>query len=100
MLQKPAKKPIKKPPPLPPAAEAWSVQLGAFSAKSNAQKLMQQLQARGFTAYLRTTKTAKGDFIRVLVGPTLHRSDAAKLQTRIQKELNMQTTVLVKIGGI
>lgn len=99
---KSAQKTTPKSPPkaskLPPGAEAWSVQLGSFTEKANAQKLMRELQSKGFTAYLRTTKTTKGNFIRVLVGPRLQQSDAAQLQSRIQKELNIQG-VLIKAGG-
>lgn len=82
---------------IPSAAEAWSVQLGYFSVKTNAEKLMRQLQSHGFNAYLQTNQTTKGNFVRVLVGPHLRRSDAQQLQVRIQKELQMQG-MLVKVG--
>lgn len=97
--QKSTSKPSKKTAThLPANAEAWSVQLGSFSTKSNAVKLIQQLESQGFTAYMRTTKTTKGDFIRVLVGPYLQRNEAAESEKRIRAGLNIQG-ILVKASA-
>ncbi|HVV67899.1 MAG TPA: SPOR domain-containing protein [Gammaproteobacteria bacterium] len=81
-----------------PNPEAWAVQLGSFSDKLNADKLVKKLQAEGFPAYSRTSKTAHGDLIRVLVGPELHRADANSLLEKLQKQLSLQGMV-VKGGG-
>ncbi len=39
---------LAKPVPIP---EAWTVQLGSFTQKEKADKLIQQLRVKGFTAY-------------------------------------------------
>lgn len=77
--------------------DAFAVQLGSFSDKINAENLMKKLQAQGFTAYIHTTKTATGTWVRVLVGPELHRADAQALQSKLQKATNLPSMV-VKAG--
>ncbi len=76
------------------APTAWIVQMGSFSDKINAENLVKKLQAKGFAAYIQTNKTAQGSLIRVLVGPQLRRSDASKVQIKIQQELNLQGMVI------
>ncbi len=77
--------------------DAFAVQLGSFSDKMNAESLMKKLQAQGFTAYIHTTKTATGTWVRVLVGPELRRADAQALQSKLQKVTNLPGMV-VKAG--
>lgn len=76
------------------APTAWIVQMGSFSDKINAENLVKRLQAKGFAAYIQTNKTTQGGLIRVLVGPQLRRSDASKVQIKIQQELNLQGMVI------
>lgn len=78
---------------------AWAIQVGSFSDKINAQAMMKKLQMHSFTAYIHTTKTANGDFIRVLVGPELRRSDAEQVLVRLQKELNIQGIIVKAMGS-
>ncbi len=107
---KPAKKPAKsaaavaqnnnhtktaKPTPVP---DSWAVQLGSFSDKVNATNLMQKLQAAGFPAYIHSSHTRQGNFIRVLVGPQLHRSDADTIQKRLQREFSLKS-IIVKVNS-
>jgi len=91
-LKSTSKKPVHS---LPSGAEAWAVQLGSFAEKHNAEKLIKKLQAQGFAAYINSIKTAKGTNItKVMVGPSLHRSEAEQVKVRIQKELNLQGIVV------
>lgn len=55
-------------------AEAWSVQVGAFSSQANARALVKKLQAGGFKAYSRETDGLS----RVLVGPKLTKKGAVE----------------------
>lgn len=77
-----------------PSTQAWAVQLGSFSAKINADKLMKSLQSKGFTAYTQTIKSSHGtSMTKVLVGPELLREDADKLQQRL-KAISANTMVV------
>lgn len=73
---------------------AYVVQLGSFSAKINAEKMVKQLQSKGFPAYLRTTKTAKGVWVRVLVGPQLRRSDAEKQLQKLNEQFETKGMIV------
>lgn len=80
------------------SAQAWAVQLGSFSDKINAEKLMKTLQSQGYASYVQVIKTSKGtNLTKVLVGPELRREDAQKIQEKL-KNLNANA-MLIKVGG-
>lgn len=80
-----------------PSTQAWAVQLGSFSDRINADKLMKTLQAKGFTAYTQMVKTSHGSSMtKVLVGPELHREDAEKVQQQLKTVST--STMIVKAG--
>ncbi|MCG9704998.1 cell division protein DedD [Photobacterium damselae] len=71
---KPQPKPVVKPQPKPekPAATtsgSWAIQLGVFSNVSNAQALVEKLQAVGYQAHLSPKNPKSGQYVRVIVGP-------------------------------
>lgn len=51
------------------AASRYELQAGAFSAPERARELRNQLQARGFSAFIRRNVDDRGLWHRVLVGP-------------------------------
>ncbi|MFT3741618.1 MAG: SPOR domain-containing protein [Gammaproteobacteria bacterium] len=67
------------------APQAFAVQLGSFTTKANAERLMKKIQAQGYPAYIHTTKTSHGDWVRVLVGPQLRRSEAEVLLQKLNR---------------
>lgn len=77
-----------------PAAKAWVVQLGSFSDKVNANKLVSKLQAQGFKAYTKTSQTDKGPLIRVLVGPELKRTDAETTANKLRQQLSLHSIIV------
>lgn len=77
-----------------PAAKAWVVQLGSFSDKVNANKLVSKLQAQGFKAYTKTSQTDKGPLIRVLVGPELKRTDAETTANKLRQQLGLHSIIV------
>ncbi|HEX7374878.1 MAG TPA: SPOR domain-containing protein [Steroidobacteraceae bacterium] len=89
--------------PPPPAAEAraaattvkggWSVQVGAFGAAGTAGKLVADLKAAGFSAYISPISRGGKTLHRVRVGPEAARADADKLATRL-KGRNLPATVV------
>ncbi len=71
---KPEPKPVVKPQPKPekPAVTtsgSWAIQLGVFSNVSNAQALVEKLQAVGYQAHLSPKNPKSGQYVRVIVGP-------------------------------
>jgi len=76
-----------------PLTKAWVVQLGSFSDKANADRLVKKLQAQGFKAYKKTTQTTKGPLIRVLIGPELTRSQAQSTAKKLKDQLGLTSVV-------
>ena len=64
----------------------WSVQLGTFASRGNADKLQRTLQADGFTAWVLTGGAGRSTRYRVRVGPAADRAGAQKLIARLRKE--------------
>ncbi|GGY42394.1 hypothetical protein GCM10011297_14290 [Bacterioplanes sanyensis] len=67
---------------------AWSLQVGAFAQRANAEKLRDQLQADGFKSYLQVQPDS--NWVRVYVGPVLQRNEAEALQARLRQRLQQQ----------
>jgi len=57
-------------------SSAFVIQLGSFSNKTNAQKLVDKLKKSGYKAYLKVGKSNGKLINRVLVGPELKRPQA------------------------
>jgi DedD protein len=74
-------------------SKKWTIQLGSFSNKDNAQKLLKQLKAKGYCAYLKEGKNAEGELItRVYVGPETDHDTAKADIAKIEK--------LFKVHGV
>ena len=61
--------PAIKAPKSPPSAHSWGVQLGSFASRPNADKLVRQLKAQGFSVYVLSGGTGRNARYRVRVGP-------------------------------
>lgn len=71
-----ADRPAADEPEAPAAGDTWyKVQVGAFSKKANADKLCEELQGKGFEAFVRLI----GNWYKVQVGAFKDRSNADKL---------------------
>jgi DedD protein len=71
---------------------SWSVQLGSFASRDNAQKLLRQLKSQGFAAYVAPTGSGPAARYRVRVGPMQDR--AAAMQAAIKlKTLGHESTL-------
>jgi DedD protein len=64
----------------------WTVQIGSFAARANAEKLERQLKARGFPALLSSSGSGKALRYRVRVGPMADRAGAEKMLARLRRE--------------
>ncbi len=73
---------------------AWVVQLGSFSSKDNASALNEKLRKAGYPAFVEPLKRSSGMAYRVRVGPELKRSNAQKLQEKLNKEMKIEGIVV------
>ena len=70
-------------------AEAWIIQVGAFSSQPNADGLRDKLKANGYPAFVKPVKVASGNLFKVYVGPEIrhHRVDQQKLELEQKYQL-------------
>lgn len=70
----------------PAAKGSFAVQLGSFGQKDNADRLVREMTAKGFNAFLAPTKTGDGrDIYRVRVGPARDRAAAEALAAQLKR---------------
>jgi len=98
----PAPRPATNPPPANPVAHVdspkpasttaapsrggFAVQLGSFVSKENAERLVREMTAKGFNAFLAPPITTGGrELYRVRVGPTRDRAAAEALATQLRR---------------
>jgi DedD protein len=60
------------------AGRAWTVQLGSFASHDNADKLLRQLKAQGFSAFILSAGSGPSLRYRVRIGPMQDRGAAAQ----------------------
>jgi DedD protein len=74
---------------------AWVVQAGAMATQAAADKLKQDLIAKGFKAFTQPSKLANGSAtIKVFVGPKLSRERADAQKKQIDAALKTNTMVV------
>lgn len=73
--------------------ESWVVQVIATSDPKKADSLIAELKLNGYPAFSRVTHDAKGDMVKVLVGPKLDKAQATRMKQKLDREMGMQTTV-------
>jgi DedD protein len=61
------------------------VQLGSFSVRDNADRLVRDMTAKGFTAFVSPIKSGGRDIYRVRVGPTRDRAQAEALAAQLRR---------------
>jgi len=78
-----------KPAPTSPAANTrggFAVQLGSFVSRENAERLVREMNAKGFNAFLAPPIQSGGrELYRVRVGPTRDRASAEALATQLRR---------------
>ncbi len=73
---------------------AWVIQIGSYKNKANALRMVNQLRANGYRAFIQQISTALGDHTRVFVGPENKRLQARALADRLQSEMHIQGIVI------
>ena len=81
------------------ATGSWTVQLGSFLKSENAAALRKRLQASGYTAFVESGTSARGDVSRVFVGPMPDREQAKASAARLQREMALEGIVVPYRGG-
>jgi DedD protein len=76
----------KPPPPAAGPATAWAVQLGAFSSREKADKLVAELRKRRFAAFILEYRASGQVLYRVRVGPEQDRARAEEIASRLAKD--------------
>jgi DedD protein len=68
------------------AESAWAVQLGSFASEANAQRLANELKARGYKAFVSRIDSGSRTRYRVRVGPEQERARAENLAARLRRD--------------
>jgi DedD protein len=76
----------------PSVQPAWAVQLGAFSSRSKADRLVAELRSRGYSAFVLEYRAGGQLLHRVRVGPEQDRARAVAVAERLRKD-GFQTVV-------
>ena len=73
------------PPATPNQRGNFVVQLGTFANRENADKLVRDMTAKGFAAFVVPTTSSRGELYRVRVGPTRDRAAAEALAAQLKR---------------
>lgn len=69
----------------PTAGGGFAVQLGSFSSRDNANRLVREMTAKGFAAFVAPITTNGRELFRVRVGPTRDRAAAEALAAQLRR---------------
>jgi len=89
--QAPAERPAPRVEAQKPAATtpvqpgSFAVQLGSFRSRENADGLVRDMTAKGFTAFIAPTTSGGRELYRVRVGPTRDRAQAEALAAQLRR---------------
>lgn len=96
-----ARKPAKAKPPAPagPAAASipdvgWSVQVGSFASRDNANGLQKKLKDKGYPAFVYRNASENPPLFRVRVGPYTQQAEAESAAQRLREELRLDVKVV------
>lgn len=73
---------------------AWVIQLGSFNKKENALRLVNQLRANGYRAFIQQVSTRIGNSTRVFVGPEVKHDQARALAIQLESDLHIHGMVI------
>ncbi len=76
--------------------EGWSVRLGTFGDRANAESLVARLILENYKAYSRPVQSGSQTMLAVYVGPVLTQAEAKSLQEQLTSEQRLKDTVVVQ----
>jgi DedD protein len=97
---KPAVKPAAKAKPAtgpvgtPVPDVGWSVQVGSFASRANADGLQKKLKDKGYPAFVYRNTTENPPLFRVRVGPYTQENEAQSTSQRLREELRLDVKVV------
>lgn len=99
---KPAEKAkASKPKPKPEApsgpvipAEGWSVQVGSFASRDNAERMLKKLKDKGYPAFIYRNADENPPLFRVRAGPYMQQDEAKANAQRLREELRLDVRVV------
>ncbi|HEX3914227.1 MAG TPA: SPOR domain-containing protein [Steroidobacteraceae bacterium] len=74
-------------------AHAWSVQLGSFAKRANADNLSRQLKGQGYSVYVLPGGSGSSTRYRVRVGPLADRESAERTASRLKSQGHVSSLV-------
>lgn len=72
----------------------WVIQIGSFKNKANALRLVNQLRANGYRAFIQQISNTFGENTRVFVGPEYKRHSARALASRLESDMHIRGIVI------
>jgi DedD protein len=72
-------------PAAPAQPGSFAVQLGSFGSRDNADRLVRDMTAKGFAAFVAPIKSGGRELYRVRVGPTRDRAQAEALAAQLRR---------------
>ena len=72
-------------PAAPPEKGSFAVQLGSFGSRDNADRLVRDMTAKGFAAFVAPIKSNGRELYRVRVGPARDRAQAEALAAQLRR---------------
>jgi DedD protein len=79
--------------PISTTHASWAVQLGSFASRSNAENLVHQLKAQGFSAYILSGGSGSAARYRVRIGPHADREAAQRTAAKL-KSLGHESSII------
>lgn len=77
-----------------PLAEAWVIQVGAFSSEANAKGLQDKLKSAGYAAFVKGGPSAGGTLYKVYVGPEIRRAQLEQQKSELERKYNLKALIL------
>lgn len=72
----------------------WAIQLGSFSKKENAERLVNRLNDRQFSAYLEALESGDQAIYRVRVGPMSSKDKAQQVREKVEQQENLKAFIV------
>lgn len=72
----------------------WAVQMGSFSSKENANRLVQRLKNQKFPAYYEDVVSAGKTIYRVRVGPFNSKAEIEKIKQKLDQKEKLKTLIV------
>ncbi len=72
----------------------WTVRLGSFAEKANADGLVTRLREQGYKGFSRPINSSRGPLTGVYVGPVLTETEAGGLQAKLASEFELEGVVV------